>query len=84
MRYPDEARTAHDEAVAPAWKTYDAFSTSWEVYSEAVVATRKARNETMDAAWKAYGKAVKRLHEKECLDCPWDGQTIFPGKGEAL
>jgi len=24
---------------------------------------------------------IEALHAKECLNCPWDGQTIFPKKG---
>ena len=23
---------------------------------------------------------MEKLHAKECPDCPWNGQTIFPGK----
>ena len=25
-------------------------------------------------------EAIKALHAVECLDCPWDGHTIFPPK----
>ncbi len=38
-----------------------------------------------DEAWCAYDKAMRicndeilTLHAKECPDCPWDGETIFP------
>ena len=24
--------------------------------------------------------SILALHAQECPDCPWDGQTIFPGK----
>ena len=24
--------------------------------------------------------AIEALHAKECLNCPWDGKTIFPAK----
>lgn len=41
-----------------------------------------------DEAWLAYGNArrtpeavtyMAALHEQECPECPWDGETIFPG-----
>ncbi len=31
--------------------------------------------------YQKYSEAVKALHEVECVDCPWDGMTIFPQKG---
>ena len=26
--------------------------------------------------------AINTLHAKECPDCPWDGETIFPKRSE--
>ena len=52
-----------------------------EAYDKAWVASGKT--------WAAYDKAlsqhkdeIEALHAKECPDCPWDGQTIFPNQGD--
>ena len=68
-------------AVAEAGKAY---KEACKAYYEA----RKTYNEAYRAfAWKAYKEALKanaavleELHRKECPDCPWDGETIFPEK----
>jgi len=31
-------------------------------------------------ALKVYKKEISALHEKECPECPWDGETIFSKK----
>ena len=44
------------------------------------LAVRKAYNEAVASARKAYDEASERWHRSVCVpDCPWDGQTIFPG-----
>ena len=67
-----EALKAYDEA----WKAYDearkAYYGAWKAYNE----TRKAYVEASKAAMPA----IIKLHAKECPNCPWDGETIFPGK----
>lgn len=31
----------------------------------------------LDASVKKNKKSIKKLHEKECPDCPWDGRNII-------
>ena len=31
-----------------------------------------------EQAWGKYAPQIEALHKLECLDCPWDGKTIFP------
>jgi len=78
----DRAEEAYDKAgkvYNKAWKALDE-----TVSGEAREAYKKGR-EARDKAWKAYLKVVsdhaeeiEALHAKECPDCPWSGQTIFP------
>ena len=42
-----------------------------KAYDEA----RKAYDEALEASMPA----IIKLHAKECPNCPWDGETIFPG-----
>jgi hypothetical protein len=75
----NSARKARDEAVGPAWKAYDEAVDSVEkARDKAVGSAEKAYKEAVDSAEKARDEAVEGLHVKECPDCPWDGQTIFP------
>ena len=62
------------KACEDAWRFY------WKTCDEAVW-------RAYDEAWQAYKEALKanaavlnELHRKECPDCPWDGETIFPDK----
>ncbi len=32
---------------------------------------------------KRYNKEIEALHKEECVDCPWNGHTIFPYIGES-
>ena len=34
----------------------------------------------VDRAWAEHKDEIEALHKRECLDCPWDGHTIFPEK----
>jgi hypothetical protein len=57
--WPDEARKAYDEAVAPARKAYDeAVATAIKAYDEAVATTSKAYAEAVATTSKAYDEAV--------------------------
>lgn len=47
-----------------------------EAYSEAEEACDKARKAYIEA-WKTCEEELIRLHKEFCLDCPWDGKTIF-------
>jgi tetratricopeptide (TPR) repeat protein len=85
----NEARKAYNEA----WKAYveakkaynearKAHNEAWEAYVEAGKAYVEAGKAYVEAG-KAYveaGKApeVLALHAKECPNCPWNGETIFP------
>lgn len=82
-RLPKELRAAgaaYDKARAAAYKARAAYA--------------KARAACVLARWAACGEAraaydkvlsthrdeIEALHAKECPDCPWDGQTIFPNQ----
>ena len=61
------------QAYAKAGQAYDK---AWQAYNKAWQAYDKAE--------QAYGEALKNnmpaitaLHEKECPNCPWNGETIF-------
>ena len=63
-----------------------ALSAAWSAAESAArSAARSAAVATAESAWSAYQKAyqdampeINRMHLEECLDCPWDGKTIFP------
>lgn len=77
------------KAYIKAWRVGDkareeareAYEKPWEVYDKAREAYVKTK-EAHDKAWKAYlsrnQRALEKLHEELCLNCPWDGKTIFP------
>ena len=81
---------AFDEAEVPVWKAYDeVIVPARKVRDEAEASAEKAFDEAVASAQKAYGEviapirkvrdeAVDRLHKKECKNCPWNGETIFP------
>lgn len=50
--------------------TVEAYHRAWEAYDDAC----KAYNRVM----KDYAPQLERLHAKECPNCPWNGETIFP------
>jgi hypothetical protein len=58
-----------------------AWSKAGAAWSKAALAALAAW-EKAGAAWdKAYAlalPALEALHAKECKNCPWDGETIFP------
>jgi len=79
-------------AAAAVFNAQKACDKAWEAHIKARTAcccdkareTYEKAQEAYDKAWEAYGKAlsdnlpaIKALHEQECPDCPWDGQSIF-------
>ena len=74
---------------------YKANKAWYKAWDEANKARNKARNKenkawyeankARDKAYKArnkYKNEIEALHKNECPDCPWNGRTIFPKKGE--
>ena len=90
LKYLPEARNEVWKACEEAWKAYEeaweACEEVWKAYEEvrkAYEEARKAREEVWKAyeeAWKACEPELIALHNKLCLNCPWDGKTIFPEK----
>ena len=82
--------TAYKKAVATALEAYrKAVAPAWEAYRKATALASEAYEKVEDSALEAYKKAtalasakrdraINALHSKECPDCPWDGETIFP------
>ena len=69
------------DAVVKARKAWDKARKAYVKAREAWDGAREACNK----AWAAYLKAlrdhkdeIEALHTKECPNCPWDGETIFP------
>jgi len=65
-----KAREAYAEAGRKA------YANKWQAYKKAC----KAYD-----TWRAYDKIynkhlplIEKLHQEECPNCPWDGNTIFP------
>jgi len=54
---------------------------AWEKRDRAREKRDRAREE-YDRALEEHAAEIEALHEQECPDCPWDGQTIFPEKGD--
>ena len=59
----NEAFKAYYEALKAYNEAAKAYNEAWDVHAEALIAN---------------AAAIEKLHRKECLDCPWDGKTIFP------
>lgn len=92
-----EADAAWREATA-AWREADAaWNKADAALREAYAARSKAdaaRSKAYAALWEAdaaLSKACDKhmpellaLHALECVDCPWDGQTIFPALKQAI
>ena len=80
----DKAWVAYDKARADVNKATADVGKAWTVLDKARAAYNKAR-EAYNKAEAAYDKAIAdnlpaimALHDKECPNCPWDGETIFP------
>ena len=46
--------------------------------------TRRGDELALQIAINNNYRAILALHEKECPDCPWDGETIFPKQKATL
>ena len=80
----NKAGVAYDKARAAYDKLWAAYYKARAAYNKAGATYDKARAD-VNKAWKAYNKtiadnlpAIMALHDKECPNCPWDGETIFP------
>ncbi len=87
----DKARQVYDkawQAYDKAGQAYDiasqAYDKAWQARDIASQARYKAW-QVCEKAWRAWDKALNNnmpaiiaLHEKECPNCPWNGETIFP------
>ena len=61
--------TAYEKATAPALEAYrKALAPALEAYDKAKATVLEVKRD----------EAINALHAKECPDCPWDGETIFP------
>ncbi len=58
------------KAGAACNKAWAAYEKAWPAFDKA----RAARDKTI----KTHREELEALHAKECPDCPWDGETIFP------
>ena len=76
------------QAYDKAGQAYDiasqAYDKAWQARDIASQARYKAW-QVCEKAWRAWDKALNNnmpaiiaLHEKECPNCPWNGETIFP------
>jgi len=78
------ADEAYEKAMAPADEAYKkAMAPADEAYEKAMAPADEAYKKARATAYEAYEKAINDLHEKECRNCPWNGETIFSGKVRA-
>lgn len=75
----DQAAEAYYQAGGIGYQGMDAVGQTWDTYKQATT--------DLDSAWFAYEKErirslpqMEALHKKECPDCPWDGESIFPDR----
>ena len=88
---PLENRVEYIKAEKPKWEVEtrlrlmqpvkgrlpETYVKAWEAYVKAWEAYNKAR-EAYDKAREACMPEIEALHSAECLNCPWNGETIFP------
>ncbi|MCP4898866.1 MAG: hypothetical protein GY906_17990 [bacterium] len=72
-----KAGAAHAKAGAAYVKAQGAHAKVWGAYDSAWYARDKARD-TYVKAFHDHKEEIETLHAKECHNCPWDGETIFP------
>lgn len=88
-----QTRAAFDEAQAAysqAWydRAWDVCDRARVMCGQAQAACDQARDlciQTGDACTEALETSrteMEALHREECPGCPWNGETIFPGKEE--
>ena len=79
-KLPDEVTGAYgvaEEATARAWWT-----ATWDVGDTLAIAARTQGK--LKEIISNNRKAIEELHRKECPDCPWNGETIFPEEDDAV
>jgi len=92
LRLLKEIRGTLPEEIVKAgkawWRAYNTYNDEYlspmrreEPLLRAAQAFNKADIELSETLQK-YCIEIEALHKKECLDCPWDGRTIFPRKKE--
>jgi len=69
-RAASKALAVYDKAESEAQAVYDNKATPTEAWAASKAVYDKAESE----AWAQ----VEAFHKKECPDCPWNGETIFP------
>lgn len=69
------ARRAYDQATLAFYQVKE--TADRVLYNRAWQAVEKARDE-YNNCYTANLSLIKKLHEQECPNCPWDGWTIFP------
>jgi len=75
------ARKEYDRAREEYARSREEYVRAWEEYVRAGEEYARA-GEECDRAREEHAAEIEALHEQECPDCPWDGQTIFPEKGD--
>ena len=65
----DGAREASEEAGIATDEAFDAHGEARNAYAEAAIAA--------DRAIANHKDEIETLHTTDCLDCPWNGETIF-------
>jgi len=84
------ASRAHAQFCNQAYVSYIPYEEASKVYITARMVYAKAHqtyNEICDEYDKAFmdnKKSILALHAKECPNCPWDGDTIFPSNEEIV
>ena len=86
-----KARQARDQAWQAYLQAWQAYDKAEQAYVKAQQAYVNKAQQAYDRAEQAYAKAgqaydkvmekhanaIEALHKTECLDCPWNGETIF-------
>jgi len=75
LRLLQPVRGSLPPAVVEAWRVYAEAEQALAVAQRAYDKAWRARIE----AWQTHFAEIEALHREECPDCPWDGQTVFPG-----
>ncbi|MEK7151581.1 MAG: hypothetical protein AAB784_02630 [Patescibacteria group bacterium] len=67
--YYDRTRQAYDPARQAYYQAKRAYNQAWQVYIQA--------EQVYERALKDNTQVINALHLIECLNCPWNGHTIF-------
>jgi len=70
-----EALKARGKAWEAQDKAYASYNKAWEAYMRA--------DEAQERALEDYMPSLEKLHGELCLDCPWNGGTIFTRQNDA-